>query len=96
MPTSVYHTYYCCVLVTTSDFVEILRDAMRDLSITSPEVLCLGLGSPSCSRDARAQLAFLLSTCDSCDIVCTLSLTFACQNETSCDWHIGTQKGVTL
>ncbi|KAI0818878.1 SRR1-domain-containing protein [Irpex lacteus] len=30
----------------------------------SPKVLCLGLGSPASSRDARAQLAFLLEVCD--------------------------------
>jgi len=47
---------------------QMLCDTMKELSFTSTEVLCLGLGSPSCSRDARAQLAFLLSTCDSCDI----------------------------
>jgi len=41
---------------------------MIAFSFISAEIFCLGLGSPSNSRDARAQLAFLLSTCDSCDI----------------------------
>ncbi|KIM80814.1 hypothetical protein PILCRDRAFT_518728 [Piloderma croceum F 1598] len=47
---------------------QILCEAMNTFPFTSFEVLCLGLGSPSCSRDARAQLAFLVSTCDSCGI----------------------------
>jgi len=46
-----------------------LHDAINSFSpTTSPEVLCLGLGSPSCSQEARAQLAFLVSICDGCDI----------------------------
>lgn len=36
-----------------------------------PAVLCLGLGSPTASRDARAQLAFLLAACDALALVCT-------------------------
>ena len=45
---------------------------MEVLSIQStPKVLCLGLGSPTASREARAQLAFLLEVCDDLIIVCT-------------------------
>ena len=35
-----------------------------------PAVLCLGLGSPSSSRIARAQLAFLMETCRLLKVVC--------------------------
>ncbi|CDO70712.1 hypothetical protein BN946_scf184798.g27 [Trametes cinnabarina] len=37
-------------------------------SDTAPNILCLGLGSPASSRDARAQLAFLLAACDDLSI----------------------------
>ncbi|KAI0685476.1 SRR1-domain-containing protein [Cytidiella melzeri] len=46
------------------DCKKLVRTALDTLSIQSPKVLCLGLGSPSSSRDARAQLAFLLEVCD--------------------------------
>ncbi|KAG1756461.1 SRR1-domain-containing protein [Suillus paluster] len=41
----------------------LLKDALRNTNISCPNVLCLGLGSPSTSREARAQLAFLISSC---------------------------------
>ncbi|CCM02897.1 uncharacterized protein FIBRA_05011 [Fibroporia radiculosa] len=47
---------------------EQLREAFAVLQLSSPAVLCLGLGSPSASRDARAQLAFLLAICDDLSI----------------------------
>jgi len=37
-----------------------MQDSLTALSWTSPNVLCLGLGSPCTSRDSRNQLAFLL------------------------------------
>ncbi|EPT05905.1 hypothetical protein FOMPIDRAFT_1021076 [Fomitopsis schrenkii] len=37
---------------------------MDALGFRCQNVLCLGLGSPSASRDARAQLAFLLTLCE--------------------------------
>ncbi|KAI0797800.1 SRR1-domain-containing protein [Abortiporus biennis] len=43
---------------------QLLRESVSLLQASSPEVLCLGLGSPASSRDARAQLAFLLEACD--------------------------------
>ncbi|KAH7912131.1 SRR1-domain-containing protein [Hygrophoropsis aurantiaca] len=51
-----------------SECREILQGALRDTSIDCPEVLCLGLGNPCSSRDARAQLAFLIRLCASFDI----------------------------
>ncbi|EKM55678.1 uncharacterized protein PHACADRAFT_93502, partial [Phanerochaete carnosa HHB-10118-sp] len=44
--------------------IELIHDALQALAIQQPRVLCLGLGNPSSSRDARAQLAFLLAVCD--------------------------------
>ncbi|KAH9854032.1 hypothetical protein C2E23DRAFT_894228 [Lenzites betulinus] len=44
-----------------------LRESLDEAfpaSDAAPGVLCLGLGSPAASRDARAQLAFLLAACD--------------------------------
>lgn len=54
---------------------ETLCDSLADLNVipsseSSLDALCLGLGSPSSSRDARSQLAFLLGTCDKLNIVC--------------------------
>ncbi|PIL23810.1 hypothetical protein GSI_13561 [Ganoderma sinense ZZ0214-1] len=43
---------------------ETLQEAFAFNAGAAPDVLCLGLGSPSSSRDARAQLAFLLAVCD--------------------------------
>ncbi|TBU48014.1 SRR1-domain-containing protein [Dichomitus squalens] len=43
---------------------ESLEGAFALESDVVPDVLCLGLGSPASSRDARAQLAFLLAACD--------------------------------
>ncbi|THH14712.1 hypothetical protein EW146_g5658 [Bondarzewia mesenterica] len=40
------------------------KEALKEASFSSPHVLCLGLGCPAASRDARSQLAFLLETCD--------------------------------
>ena len=42
---------------------------MDAVGFRCPKVLCLGLGSPSASRDARAQLAFLLTLCEDLRIV---------------------------
>ncbi|KIP04752.1 hypothetical protein PHLGIDRAFT_120409 [Phlebiopsis gigantea 11061_1 CR5-6] len=47
-----------------SQCTQLLREAMQTLAAQAPPILCLGLGSPSSSRDARAQLAFLLAACD--------------------------------
>lgn len=38
-----------------------------------PDIVCLGLGSPASSVNARAQLAFLLALCDAFGIVCYCS-----------------------
>lgn len=46
------------------DCKQLLRDALASLRLSAHRVLCLGLGSPAASRDARAQLAFLLAVCD--------------------------------
>ncbi|KAH9934876.1 SRR1-domain-containing protein [Fomitopsis serialis] len=48
----------------TRECRQILRESLDALGFRCPSVLCLGLGSPSASRDARAQLAFLLAICD--------------------------------
>ncbi|KAI0374679.1 SRR1-domain-containing protein, partial [Pilatotrama ljubarskyi] len=48
-----------------------LRESLEEAFVASdaaPDVLCLGLGSPASSRDARAQLAFLLAACDDLSI----------------------------
>ncbi|EIW60570.1 uncharacterized protein TRAVEDRAFT_165463 [Trametes versicolor FP-101664 SS1] len=48
-----------------------LRDSLEEAfaaSDAAPDVLCLGLGSPASSRDACAQLAFLLAACDDLSI----------------------------
>jgi len=47
---------------------DIIHKALDELRITPQKVLCLGLGSPSSSRDARAQLALLGCLCASLDI----------------------------
>ncbi|KAN0077254.1 SRR1 domain containing protein [Tylopilus felleus] len=44
---------------------QICREALAAACIKPQKVLCLGLGSPSSSRDARAQLAFLGCLCAS-------------------------------
>ncbi|KZT69076.1 SRR1-domain-containing protein [Daedalea quercina L-15889] len=46
----------------------IVRESLDAIHLQRPDVLCLGLGSPSASRDARAQLAFLLAICDDLQI----------------------------
>lgn len=48
------------------------RDAVKEASIDSPSVLCLGLGCPASSRNARSQLAFLIETRDNLFLVCTI------------------------
>ncbi|KAG2157415.1 SRR1-domain-containing protein [Suillus clintonianus] len=48
--------------------LSLVQDALQKTNISYPDVLCLGLGSPSTSREARAQLAFLISLCDSLQI----------------------------
>lgn len=47
----------------------LVQDALRKTDMPCPDVLCLGLGSPSSSRVARAQLAFLISSCTILEIV---------------------------
>ncbi|KZT11469.1 uncharacterized protein LAESUDRAFT_720709 [Laetiporus sulphureus 93-53] len=58
--------------IATGDWLqqckEYVKDCLDTLQIKSPEVLSLGLGSPVLSRDARAQLAFLLAVCDGLSI----------------------------
>lgn len=51
-----------------SDCEERLRFAFCDMCIKPRKVLCLGLGSPAGSRDARAQLALLSRLCSFADI----------------------------
>ncbi|KIJ69354.1 hypothetical protein HYDPIDRAFT_105955 [Hydnomerulius pinastri MD-312] len=51
-----------------ADCEELVRMALRKARIKPQNVLCLGLGSPSSSRDARAQLAFLNRLCAFADI----------------------------
>lgn len=56
-------------------FLELLRDSFTELKFPTDdaepqiEVLCLGLGSPTSSRDSRAQLAFLIHICKTFSIV---------------------------
>jgi SRR1 len=51
--------------------VELVRDYLDEITFTARRALCLGLGSPTSSRDARVQLAFLVQLCDALDLVCT-------------------------
>lgn len=44
-------------------------DILEDASMEFPTMLCLGLGSPTGSRDARIQLAFILAICRKLEIV---------------------------
>lgn len=48
---------------------EMFHEALRSARIKPQKVLCLGLGSPSLSRDARTQLALLSHLCGSVQIV---------------------------
>ncbi|KAI0670584.1 SRR1-domain-containing protein [Trametes maxima] len=53
------------------DSLQSLRESLEEAFASSdgaPGVLCLGLGSPAASRDARAQLALLLAVCDDLSI----------------------------
>ncbi|KAH9946282.1 uncharacterized protein BXZ73DRAFT_95787 [Epithele typhae] len=57
------------------DTLDAIRDALQQAfpppvpaGPVSPPVLCLGLGSPAASRDARAQLALLLAASDDLSI----------------------------
>ncbi|KAF8738526.1 hypothetical protein AX14_011177 [Amanita brunnescens Koide BX004] len=43
---------------------QIIDGSLKDLNIAFTGVICLGLGSPSSSQNARVQLAFLLEICD--------------------------------
>ncbi|KAF8626253.1 hypothetical protein AX15_004931 [Amanita polypyramis BW_CC] len=43
---------------------QIIDESLGDLKIPFATVICLGLGSPSSSQNARVQLAFLLEICD--------------------------------
>ncbi|KZT26499.1 SRR1-domain-containing protein [Neolentinus lepideus HHB14362 ss-1] len=50
---------------------QLVRDAFSQVGwtrIESVQILCLGLGSPSSSQNAAAQLAFLLDLCDDLSI----------------------------
>ncbi|KAJ7738512.1 SRR1-domain-containing protein [Mycena maculata] len=42
---------------------QLFQDHLTAHSLTSSQILCLGLGSPSSSPNSRAQLAFLLEIC---------------------------------
>lgn len=53
--------------------LDILLTASQESGIRLQEVLCLGLGSPTSSCDARVQLAYLLSLCENFGIASTLS-----------------------
>lgn len=46
------------------DCQRIVEESLSVVSLASPHVLCLGLGSPSISANARVQLGFLLEICD--------------------------------
>lgn len=37
-----------------------IKECTNEMAIERADLLCLGLGSPECSREARAQLAYLL------------------------------------
>ncbi len=50
--------------------IEIIDESLRHLKMDFTGVICLGLGSPSSSHNARVQLAFLLEICDHLLIVC--------------------------
>ena len=55
--------------------LDLLESSWRSLSSNEkPVVLCLGLGSPSSSRIARVQLAFLTETCQLLKVVCAVSI----------------------
>ncbi|PCH38325.1 SRR1-domain-containing protein [Wolfiporia cocos MD-104 SS10] len=47
---------------------QLLCDALAALHIDAPRVLCLGLGRPAVTREARVQLAFLIAICDELSI----------------------------
>jgi len=75
--------YHPILLTYRFAFVELLKDswdvftAFSSASSTDeihPEthVLCLGLGSPIASQNARVQLAFLAETCTLLNVVCRL------------------------
>jgi len=75
--------YHPILLTYRFAFVELLKDswdvftAFSSVSSTDevhPEthVLCLGLGSPIASQNARVQLAFLAETCTLLNVVCRL------------------------
>ena len=61
------HTYSRVIRLN----IEIIDDSLKDLDIAFTGVICLGLGSPSSSQNARIQLAFLLEICDHLLIVRT-------------------------
>ncbi|KAG9318518.1 hypothetical protein JVU11DRAFT_609 [Chiua virens] len=48
--------------------IDLLEKALSGARLKPRKVLCLGLGSPSLSRDARAQLALLINLCAASDI----------------------------
>lgn len=50
--------------------IEIIDESLRHIKTAFTGVICLGLGSPSSSHNARVQLAFLLEICDHLLIVC--------------------------
>ncbi|EIW84975.1 hypothetical protein CONPUDRAFT_117312 [Coniophora puteana RWD-64-598 SS2] len=52
----------------TKECQELVRAALADADIREPDVLCLGLGSPTASHNSRAQLAFLIQLCNFLDI----------------------------
>jgi len=63
--------------------IGILEESLNVASLDSPRVLCLGLGSPSTSTNARVQLGFLLNICDHLKVVCKNSLYYVYTSELS-------------
>jgi len=47
-----------------TECLQILGHSLKSAALTSPDILCLGLGSPTSSLNARLQLGFLLEICE--------------------------------
>ncbi|KAK2460614.1 hypothetical protein APHAL10511_007084 [Amanita phalloides] len=52
------------VVMHQNRYTDIIDESIKELEVSITDVICLGLGSPSSSRNARVQLAFLLKICD--------------------------------
>lgn len=68
VPSQVHNQPFSAQYLINS-YLEILRETLKDSDICTEDVLCLGLGSPTTSRDARIQLAYLFSMCEEFNIV---------------------------